>query len=193
VSRLLHSTRAFFDGRSKAAGEAFDANGRLRTSRRANILRNPEWRRAATGRFRRLAQVRFDPDALIRVPNELSRLTLEMLDAVAPAVSKAYQEHLVPVGEGADENWPVDTGFSRSLFTLFFERRGDTVFRGVFRGGAEYTYLIRFAGRRGAKDAEGKRPLEPRRHVWTVLITRPAERRALPAMQRDIGEDLVRG
>lgn len=84
----------------------------------------------------RLAAIQVDPD--------LSRLAVELIEAVAPAVANAFTRHLVPVAEFAFDNWPVDSGFSKSLLGLEFSIGDDGfTFRGTLVNRAPYAFFIK--------------------------------------------------
>lgn len=177
MSGLLDGTRAYFDKRAERTRSTFDEKGRLRMSKRADIARRATWRGASRRRLAALRSVRYDTDALISVPDDLTRITFEMMEAGPKAVSRAFQEHLVPVGMRADTAWPVDTGLSRALLSLTFRPESSTRFVGRFLQQAPYGYLIRFARRR-KKDGRNPDGQEKGRHVWTVLVRTPTEKAA---------------
>lgn len=190
MSGLLDGTRAYFDKRAERTRSTFDERGRLRMSKRANIARSAKWQGAARQRLAALRSVRYDTDALISVPDDLTRITFEMMSAAAPAVSESYQQHLVPVGRAADDAWPVDTGLSRALLALVFQPESSTRFVGKFTQQAPYGWFIRFARRR--RKGKAASPAKDKgRHVWTALIRRPTEK-AVDKMVDTIGAELVR-
>ena len=67
---------------------------------------------------------------------------IDILEAVAPAYTRAVDRELVPVAKQARAAWPVDTGLSRSLIFLSYESRDDRQYAAKLGSAAPYVWYI---------------------------------------------------
>jgi len=79
---------------------------------------------------------------LVRVDPQLSKDVLSMVQHVAPALSRAFDDNLAPLALRAAEQWPADTGLSRSMISLEYTARGSRFTGGIYAR-APYTIFIR--------------------------------------------------
>ena len=79
---------------------------------------------------------------MVRVDPAISEMVLQEMNLMTPAVAIAYEEELVPVAQAALDEWPVQTGLSRSLVALEFKQEGD-IFTAELRNDAPYAAFIK--------------------------------------------------
>lgn len=64
--------------------------------------------------------------ARIQIDPAINGLVLDLVNRAAPAVTHAYNRHLLPYAERWFKAWPVKSGFSKSMLALEFEPAGET-------------------------------------------------------------------
>ena len=84
---------------------------------------------------------RFRAGAVMTLDTDMGRLSHELVAAAAPAYTRTIEAHLVPLAVRALDNWPVDSGLSRSLMRMRFEQVGDT-FITILSNEAPYAWYI---------------------------------------------------
>ncbi len=72
-----------------------------------------------------LQRVRGSTSASITVDPAIQDIVLGLMARAAPAVAEAYNRHLVPAMRRAFDDWPVKSGFSKSLLALEIGISGD--------------------------------------------------------------------
>lgn len=81
---------------------------------------------------------------LVRPDPALQRAVVDLIEAVAPAVVRAYDKHLGPLAAEALERWPVASGLSKSLLSLEYTTGSDGLtFKGRIVSRAPYSIFIR--------------------------------------------------
>lgn len=94
--------------------------------------------------LRRLEKPIVDKRLLIQVDPALTQKVIELMESVAPAMADAFNRHLVPVADNAFNQWPVLSGFSKSLLGLEFIVSPDGLsFTGAITNRAPYSLFIR--------------------------------------------------
>lgn len=135
------ATQAWLRSRVAAQNKAMNA-GTLRVSRSLEGKRE-QWLVRA-GRY-----LRTRPDIArryngwdISVDPDLQEAVQELMEAVAPKLSAAYDKHLAGLAFDAFKKWPVYTGLSKSLLRLDYEQLSDGRFVGRLSSNAPYTFFI---------------------------------------------------
>lgn len=103
------------------------------------------WEARKTYYLRALKSVTTMDNSTIKIePDQaaLHKMTSALIDAVAPALSAAYDKHLGDLALNALRQWPVFTGLSKSLLTLSYTYEGDGAFVARLHSRAPYTIYI---------------------------------------------------
>lgn len=137
----------------------------------------------------------------IDVPPELAKVAAEIMNAAAPAVSRAYNKEVRPVGTRAFHGWPERTGFQKSSLKLGYELAdGGNTYRAVFTVDSQTpkaAYMVRFAKpevRRSGYYGKLRQhtPLppgaKPGENVYRFLLYRPLHEAAMR-----IADEIARG
>lgn len=116
------------------------ARGEVKSDRNA-VSKAARWR-SRGDRYLRATGLKNDGLVVLDDPAALQRDILGIMAEAAPAVAGAINDYLVPVAEQVFDDWPVETGLSRSLLSLTFDEPVDGVFVATLASRAPYTMFI---------------------------------------------------
>lgn len=161
MAEVFATARAFRDARDAwwSARTSAKAGATSDASKVAAQARRKEERWTLSGK-RYLRAYKGLDGKLFRYPDELLRLTEDLIEGIAPKLARAFDKRLGRVAFDAWSKWPVSTGLSKSLIDLEYEQRGDQfIGRVVSRApytvfvnrGQTYKELIKVPGREAAR------------------------------------------
>lgn len=106
----------------------------------AQVSARADWHERATLR----EQVRrLNSGTRIQVDPKINELVIDLMEQVAPLFAAAFNRRLVPWARQVFDEWPVRTGYSRSLLALEFEPLRPGEFAGRVVDRAPYAAQIR--------------------------------------------------
>tara|TARA_R110000744_G_scaffold187259_9_gene306696 strand:+ start:1627 stop:2454 length:828 start_codon:yes stop_codon:yes gene_type:complete len=150
----------------------------------ASVRREAKWVESASKYKSTRGKVK--DGQLIKVDPKLAERTAKAIAKTCPIIAEPFNRHMGPLALRAFNQWPVETGLSKSLLSLEYKVDSGEI-RGVLKDAAPYAYFIR--QKTGAAKSKGKKRTgsggrsrdvgkkDTNRSRWLTIAEAPARKR----------------